>query len=233
MTELNPFLLQFFVSDDEGDDNVFYDQPRLVVHIDNPARAARASCYARLLPPGGRIIDLMSSMESHLPTNLPLAIVTGLGMNAIELPPNPRLMECILQDLDYAPKLPFTDAALDACLIAVSVQYLTHPVEVLAEIARVLVPGAPSIVSFSSRGFPTKAVAVWLGTTDGQHAWLVGEYLAAPAASNQPKRWTSPRAAWAILCGPWWRAAPPDRSPSLRRSENSLPDGSHPVRAGA
>lgn len=178
MTERKPFLPQFFVREDEGDDDRFYEQPRLVVHIDDAARAALAECYARLLPPGGRVLDLMSSMESHLPAAPPLAGVTGLGMNAIELAANPRLTERILQDLNYAPILPFADATFDACLIAVSVQYLTHPVEVFAEIARVLVPGAPAIISFSNRCFPTKAVAVWLGTTDGQHAWLVGEYFA-------------------------------------------------------
>jgi len=178
MTERKPFLPRFFAREDEGDDDAFYEQPRLVVHIDDAERAALAECYARLLPPGGRVLDLMSSMESHLPAEPALAGVTGLGMNAIELAANPRLTERILQDLNYAPKLPFPDAAFDACLIAVSVQYLTHPVEVFAEIARVLVPGAPSIVSFSNRCFPTKAVAVWLGTTDGQHAWLVGEYFA-------------------------------------------------------
>ena len=42
---------------------------------------------------------------------------------------------------------------------------------------RVLRPGAPFVVSFSNRCFPTKAVAVWLDTTDEQHLALVRAYF--------------------------------------------------------
>jgi hypothetical protein len=51
-------------------------------------------------------------------------------------------------------------------------------VAVLRQIARVLRPGAPLIVSFSNRCFPTKAVAVWLALGDSDHARLVSLYLA-------------------------------------------------------
>ena len=37
--------------------------------------------------------------------------------------------------------------------------------------------GAPFVVSFSNRCFPTKAVAVWLGTNDQQHLRLVRAYF--------------------------------------------------------
>ena len=47
----------------------------------------------------------------------------------------------------------------------------------LREVRRVLRPGAAFVVSFSNRCFPTKAVAVWLGTTDEQHLWLVRSYF--------------------------------------------------------
>ena len=40
-------------------------------------------------------------------------------------------------------------------------------------------PGAPFAVSFSNRCFPTKAVAVWLGTSDRQHVELVRTYFEA------------------------------------------------------
>jgi hypothetical protein len=35
------------------------------------------------------------------------------------------------------------------------------------------------VVSFSNRCFPTKAVAVWLGTSDVQHRMLVRSYFEA------------------------------------------------------
>jgi hypothetical protein len=49
----------------------------------------------------------------------------------------------------------------------------------LREVRRVLRAGAPFVVSFSNRCFPTKAVAVWLGTSDVQHRRLVRSYFEA------------------------------------------------------
>ena len=57
--------------------------------------------------------------------------------------------------------LPFADKVFDAAAICVSVQYLQRPVEVFTELARTLRPGAPLVVSFSNRCFPTKAVLIW------------------------------------------------------------------------
>jgi hypothetical protein len=41
----------------------------------------------------------------------------------------------------------------------------------------VLVPGAPFVISFSNRCFPTKAVAVWRALDTSGHASLVRLYL--------------------------------------------------------
>ena len=65
----------------------------------------------------------------------------------------------------------------DAVLCCVSIDYLTRPVEVLAEVARVLRPGAPAVLTFSNRCFPTKAVHAWLATDDGGRCELVAEHL--------------------------------------------------------
>jgi SAM-dependent methyltransferase len=48
---------------------------------------------------------------------------------------------------------------------------------VLREVARVLRPGSPIVISFSNRCFWTKAVAVWRGLDDDGHARLVELYL--------------------------------------------------------
>lgn len=133
--------------------------PRLVLHVDRETAAALTAVYRDCLPPGARVLDLMSSWVSHLPDELRLSEVTGLGMNAAELAANPRLDRYAVQDLNAAPTLPFADAAFDAVLNAFSVQYLTRPVEVFAEVARVLAPGGLHLVAISHRCFPTKAVA--------------------------------------------------------------------------
>ena len=57
-----------FTRHDESPDELFYSFPRKVVHIDDGAIAALGQLYAEVLPPGGRILDVMSSWRSHSPT---------------------------------------------------------------------------------------------------------------------------------------------------------------------
>jgi SAM-dependent methyltransferase len=166
-----------FARVDEGDDAEFYAPPRLVTHIDGEAIAALGAFYGAALPPGGVVLDLMSSWVSHLPADLALAELIGHGMNARELAANPRLTRWFVQDLNRDPALPLDDRSLDAALCCVSVQYLQKPTEVFAEVRRVLRPGAPFIVSFSNRCFPTKAVRIWRSLDTNGHAGLVRSYF--------------------------------------------------------
>ena len=62
-------------------------------------------------------------------------------------------------------------------MIAVSAQYLTDPVAVFADVARVLRPRAPFTIAYSNRMFPTKAVAVWRALGDADHARLLELYI--------------------------------------------------------
>src|ERR1700720_1801594 len=167
----------FFRRVDDSDDELFYSTPRLVVHIDDGAIAKVGEIYARLLPQGGAILDLMSSWRSHLPAHLRLARVVGLGMNRAEMEDNPALTEIVIHNLNRAARLPFADAEFDGAVVTVSVQYMTSPLETFAEVARVLKPGAPFIVTFSNRMFPTKAVAIWQNLDDYDHGKLVGSYF--------------------------------------------------------
>jgi hypothetical protein len=48
---------------------------------------------------------------------------------------------------------------------------------VFQDLRRVLKAGAPLVVSFSNRCFPTKAVAIWMRLDDRGHAALVELYL--------------------------------------------------------
>ena len=162
---------------DAEDDAAFYEEPRLVYHIDDHAVAALTGFYRTVLPAGGVLLDLMSSWVSHLPPDIDYAEVIGLGMNAAELDANPRLGRRFVQDLNRDPSLPLPDGSVDAVLICVSIQYLRQPVTVLREAARILRPGGPIVISFSNRCFWTKAVAVWRALDDEGHARLVGLYL--------------------------------------------------------
>ncbi len=163
---------------EEGEDEAFYQMPRKVVHLDDDAIAALRDFYDKQLQPGWKVLDLMSSWRSHLPKMKRLH-VTGLGMNEEEMYENPQLDSFLVHNLNRTPTLPFADNEFDAALCAVSAQYLTAPIAVFREVARVLKPGAPFFVSISNRCFPTKAVAVWRGSNDQQHIQLVAGYLQA------------------------------------------------------
>lgn len=171
MTDFPP---GFFDRSDEHDDDRFYDQPRFVTHIDERAIAAVSALYTEL-GLTGRVLDLMSSWVSHFeqtPEHL-----TVLGMNRDELSANPQATEIVVRDVNSDPSLPFDAASFDAVTCCVSVDYLTQPVAVLAEVSRVLRAGAPVVLTYSNRCFPTKAIRGWLATDDATHAAIVTAYL--------------------------------------------------------
>lgn len=172
-----PIEPAFFRRLDEDDDELFYLMPRFVVHIDDAAIRAVGEIYARRLPRGGVILDLMSSWGSHLPADLNPARVVGLGLNRVEMEDNPALDEVVVHNLNCTPRLPLPDASFDGAILSVSAQYLVHPIEVFADVGRVLRPGAPFIVTFSNRMFPTKAVAIWTEASEAQRVALVSFYF--------------------------------------------------------
>lgn len=166
-----------FRKQDSGDDAEFYAPARLVTHIDEHAVTSLTAYYRATLSEGGVVLDLMSSWVSHLPPEMTFAEVIGHGMNSEELKANSRLNRSFVQNLNRTSQLPLTDGSCDAALCCVGVQYLQWPVEVFAEVRRVLKPGAPFIVSFSNRCFLTKAVAIWRSLDANGHAALVQLYL--------------------------------------------------------
>jgi len=177
MRDLPEFPAGAFARIDESDDGAFYRPARLVTHIDDGAIAELAHFYGKVLPQGGALLDLMSSWVSHLPDDFAVTELVGHGMNAEELAANSRLTQRFVQDLNRDPLLPLTAESFDGAMCCVSVQYLQRPVEVFAEVHRVLKPGAPFVVSFSNRCFPTKAVAIWRALDINGHATLVHLYM--------------------------------------------------------
>ena len=107
----------YFERYDASADERFYDLPRFVTHIDDDAIAAVTQLYRELFPPGGAILDLMSSWVSHLPPEISYRRVVGLGMNRAELDANPRLHERIVQNLNRLSQLPLEDAEFEGAEI--------------------------------------------------------------------------------------------------------------------
>ena len=179
MTAPDDFPPGFFDRLDPRPDAVFYGPARLVSHIDEAAAAAVGATYAQL-GVDGDVLDLMSSWVSHLRT--PPRTLTVLGMNRVELDANPAATDRVVADLNADPVLRFPDASFDDAVCCVSIDYLTRPVEVLREVARVLRPGGRLVCTFSNRCFPTKAVRGWLAAADHERPAIVQRYFAASGA---------------------------------------------------
>jgi len=175
----------FFDRQDPSPDPVFYALPRLVTHLDEAAITAVGDLYDELNLAGGCALDLMSSWVSHFHTAPRL--LTALGLNAAELDANPQATDRVVHDLNADPVLPFADASFDCAVCCVSVDYLIRPIEVFAEVARVLRPGAPFVTTFSNRCFPSKAVRGWLDSDDAGRCEIVAAYFRATGKYAEPR----------------------------------------------
>ncbi len=185
-TELPALPPEFFQRQDPQPDELFYQEPRYVTHIDDATIEALTELYREIIPPGSRVLDLMSSWISHLPTDVSYERVSGLGMNEQELASNPQLDDYVVHNLNDRPEIPLVDDTFDFVINAVSVQYLTRPIEVFASVRRVLKPGGLSIVAFSHRLFPTKAVSVWQQLNRDDRARLVASYHVVASGFDEP-----------------------------------------------
>lgn len=160
-----------------GNDKAFYCEPRLVHHLDSRAREHVQAVFFRLVRPKMRVLDLMSSWQSHLPDQLKTCEVVGLGMNKEELQANRWLKDFYVQDLNKNIQLPFTENTFDAVLCTVSIEYLISPLEVLAETFRVLTPGGICILIVSDRWFEGKEILPWADLHEFERLGLLMQYF--------------------------------------------------------
>ncbi|MDX1580652.1 MAG: methyltransferase domain-containing protein [Alphaproteobacteria bacterium] len=187
MVEESPFKPEHLARVDEAEDELFYQIPRMVRHLDDPGCRALTAFYDEILPEGGAILDLMSSAFSHLPEDKHFSRVVGHGMNEKELKANTQLSEHFCQNLNKDPKLPFADESFDGAVCALSIQYLQDAPAVFAEVGRVLKKGAPFAVSYSNRMFPTKAIALWRALDDADRALLIDMYFRLSGAFEEER----------------------------------------------
>ncbi|NIT77257.1 MAG: class I SAM-dependent methyltransferase, partial [Thermoplasmata archaeon] len=59
------------------------------------------------------------------------------------------------------------------------------------DVGRVLRPGGLFLVVFSNRWFPSKVVQVWENATEQERIELVGEYVRAAGAFDDPEHFVS------------------------------------------
>ena len=191
---------------DTTDDTIFYDAPRFVEHIDDAAVQTITQYIDNIFvslsknhndtpngisptttTPSNAIsgLDLCASWTSHISIDRLRSLncqpnLVGLGMNEKELRANTALTEYVIQDLNNNahPTLPFPSNTFDVVLCQLSIDYLIHPFDVCCEVARVLKNTTGRVyMFFSNRSFLSKAVAVWTGKDDIDHAFIVASYL--------------------------------------------------------
>ncbi|MDH6061529.1 class I SAM-dependent methyltransferase [Chrysosporum bergii ANA360D] len=172
---------------DETDDQLFYDYPRFVTHVDEAFIQQLTDLYRHRLSPNTRILDMMSSWVSHLPEEIEFTHVEGHGLNAEELARNSRLDHYFVQNLNFNPQLPLVDQSFDAVLNCVSVQYLQYPEGIFSEIHRILKPGGIAIISFSNRMFFQKAIQAWREGSEASRVELVKHYFTSVPGFTVPE----------------------------------------------
>ena len=181
-----PFNPEMFERLDDSEDERFYEAARKVVHIDESAIAAVGDFIGTAFAPNSVLLDLMSSWRSHLPEGFQKQRLVGLGMNAEEMADNPDLDDYVVHNLNVDPVLPFEDDLFHGAMVTVSIQYMIKPLEVFAEVCRILKPGAPFAVFFSNRMFPTKAIRVWRVIRDAGKRELVEKYFQVTEGFEEP-----------------------------------------------
>jgi len=166
-----------FQRKDDRPDILYYQNPRLIQHIDDQAIQVVKNLYGELIHNEMRVLDLMSSWKSHLPETLRLKKLSGLGLNAEELAKNVDLSDWFVHDLNENPILPYKNESYDAVVCTVSIEYLIDPETVFKEIGRVLRPGGLFVVTFSNRWFPEKVINIWKDLHEFERMGLVMEYF--------------------------------------------------------
>jgi len=177
---MNGDIKTSFARLDSTPDTIFYKEARFVEHVDEQAVKSMTSYISdTFLQPNDSVLDLCSSWTSHIRPDIQLKRVAGLGMNDKELEANKVLTERTVMDLnvDKNVKLPYEDDSFDKIILQLSIDYLIHPLEVMKESSRVLKKGGKIAILFSNRLFLSKAVGLWSGKDDVDHAYTVGSYL--------------------------------------------------------
>ena len=132
--------------------------------------------------------------------------LTVLGMNRDDYAANPQATATVLHDLNRDPRLPFEDDSFDAAVCCVWVDYLTSPVEVFADVGRVVRTGGTVRVHVLDTLLPDeRQFRRWLATNDDEHCRIVAAYFRLAGGWTQPmvERRTPPLHGGDPLCTVW------------------------------
>ncbi|MDC0336208.1 methyltransferase domain-containing protein [Pseudodesulfovibrio sp.] len=166
-----------FVRQNEAGDADFYASHDATEILDDAASVRVAKAYALILEDGMEVLDLMAGRASHMPDDVSLKSVTGLGVCTEGMNTNPALTDRVVHNLNEDPRLPFADETFDAVVCTAGVEYLTQPFAVVEDVARVLKPGGAFALAFSTQWFGDKVIPIWTELYEFERMGLVSQYF--------------------------------------------------------
>jgi hypothetical protein len=183
-----PYNASDFTRYDENDDGVFYQQARLVMHIDDPSIARLTQYYDGALPKEGKIIDMCTSWKSFYPPSIKEAVqkneleVFGVGLNAEEMalngvfmgPDRWRVMDLNKPPHDVRAGWEGQELQFDAVTCVVSIDYLNNPLEVCTKLLEATKEDGKVHLVISNRCFPNKVIKRWMMLDERSRLEFVG-----------------------------------------------------------
>ncbi|KAI8943317.1 hypothetical protein NX059_001337 [Plenodomus lindquistii] len=183
-----PYSPSDFQRYDENDDAVFYQQARLVTHIDDPSINRLTQYYDTVLPTHGKIMDMCTSWKSFYPYTTKEAVqkkeleVFGVGLNAEEMKLNGlfqdtehwRVMDLNKAPYDVRAGWAGSDLKFDAVTCVVSIDYLVKPLDICKNLFDATNEGGQIHLVISNRCFPNKVIRRWMMLSEISRLELVG-----------------------------------------------------------
>lgn len=160
--------------------------------LDSTAVSTIEEIFAQLIvEESPAILDLAAGRDSHLPDDIQPVAVVGLGACEEELAANPALSERVVHDLNECTELPFADELFDAVVCTAAIEYIARPLDVFAEVSRVLRPGGLLAVVFSNRFVKSRATRIWRELSEAERPIVVADLFNDTAGFGQPRVFVS------------------------------------------
>jgi SAM-dependent methyltransferase len=167
-----PFLRKI-----EEDDATFYQAIDTTPSVDRVAIEQLTEFYSPYLKENSSILDVMASSDSYIPKTLKNVTITGLGLKEDDLIANTQLNQYTLHDLNKNTTLPYDDQSFDTVLCSFGIEYITQPIKLFKEIARILKPSGHFLIGFSDRFYKQKAIGLWADLHEFERMGIVLEYF--------------------------------------------------------
>ena len=160
----------------EDDDGEFFDAYETITPADQNTQNHIRDFYHRFIHDGDKILDLMAGDKSYLPNKNNLEI-TGLGIKQRDLDENTCLNHRLIHNVNSKELLPFSEDYFDLVICTFAIEYMTQPLQIFAEVARILKSGGYFCIGFSNQYYEKKAIKLWRENDYKGHMNIILQYF--------------------------------------------------------